>query len=718
VSGSARGKVLGVVVAERWDRLISDLGPLSVARQVASYERVKVDPAGPPPQVFIREMFVPAEPALRRTLDLFCVGFIERSTPDGDERLGELVLVGPETIRTQTSTSADGLTVTDLRMGSAGPEIRTVSMMLMRINRTTRAHDIVISIEDLGRLLDYQNDVAGSTAVAHAIVRRLEVLAAATGTEVPVVGTIMRLGDAPVTDAHQHYLLVNSESPLSFDDDLTIRDGHLVIVGKDGRAAAWRGGDFVLVRFGQPPVRSGEIRSLAQLRREHALVEAALGRGKASTVESYSSRAADARQSSRAEQVVRHTLAGDTVRAAATFRAAAAEPGADGPLVASISDRVTSVSDYWLMSTMLTEMTDDIGASGALHTVVRASQERLDGRLDQLLSLASDSSEPFIPIVTPLVFEISDALVPFVDSNQDGGLFLYELIPAMRDRLLAGLGVSAPGVRARGNPSLLPGEFTIQIDEVLVETGTSSIAGSYALLPLSDGEPHDVEAELTDTHPMTGQSGLWQIKEVEEGAVEEGAEYLTLAQYLIHRIDMTCRTRLSRFLGPQEVASLVEEWTSAERDLVVSVLPDQGATVRLTWVLQALVEERIPITKWRVILAAIRDDGGITMPIRTLTRAVRARLNGQLPGPRSGSRVLRVPAPLQEAMAARLNPPGRPPDATTHEFQQWLRAAVISNSPVLSLVARDEGTRETVSVLARSQYELVTTFTEEELSSR
>ncbi len=80
-------------------------------------------------------------------------------------------------------------------------------------------------------------------------------------------------------------------------------------------------------------------------------------------------------------------------------------------------------------------------------------------------------SELFIPVVTPIVLEVSDALVPHVDSRQDNGKFLYELIPFMRDGLFVELGVRFPGVRARGNPALPAGAYQIQINEVPVVTG-------------------------------------------------------------------------------------------------------------------------------------------------------------------------------------------------------------------------------------------------------
>ena len=84
-------------------------------------------------------------------------------------------------------------------------------------------------------------------------------------------------------------------------------------------------------------------------------------------------------------------------------------------------------------------------------------------------------SELFIPVVTPIVLEVSDALVPYVDSRQDGGKFLYELIPFMRDGLFVELGVRFPGVRARGNPSLPPGAYQIQLNEVPVVTGQATL---------------------------------------------------------------------------------------------------------------------------------------------------------------------------------------------------------------------------------------------------
>ena len=484
-------------------------------------------------------------------------------------------------------------------------------------------------------------------------------------------------------------------------------------VGPDRRAAAWRGGDFILVQFGQPPARRGESRSVTQLRQEHALAEAGLGHGKAPAAESYGSRIAVARQSSRAERIVRQTLADDLAGAMTTFRTAVTEPGADGPLVSSIAGLVTTIGDYWLVRGLLTQAAGEISTAGVPGGVVRAALQRLDDRLDQFLELSPGSSELTIPVVTPLAFEVSDALVPFVDSRQDGGLFLDELIPAMRDRITADLGVSVPGVRARGNPDLPPGGFKIQIDEVGVVTGNALLEGSYAVRPLADDRPGP-DVELTTFHPLTGEAGLWQIEKAR--ASVEAPERLTSAQYLIHQIDVVFRSHLSRFFGLQEVSSLVESWTVADRSLVSSVLPDERAVVQVTWILQALIDEGVPVSRWKTILEVIRGAGGIERPVRTLARATRARLRDQLPGPRSGRRAVPLPAELRQALAGSRDQSRRPPYQVRHEVQQWLRRTVADLGPVLSVVAPDDDTREEVAALARRRHGLVTTFTEVELA--
>jgi tetratricopeptide (TPR) repeat protein len=379
--------------------------------------------------------------------------------------------------------------------------------------------------------------------------------------------------------------------------------------------------------------------------------------------------------------------------------------------------RVETVEDYWTLEAVVQSADGDPGLSPPLRGVASATRNGLGLRLDQLLGLTRDESALEIPVVIPVVVEIGDGLVPIVDSSQDGGVFLEELIPAMRERIDAGTGVSVPGVRMRGDSMLPPDGYRIQVDEVPVLLGSLPLGATFAVLP-AHGGPHP-GGELTDVHPLTGERGLWVLHRLEDGG-DDAADHLTTAQYLIHRIELVLRAHLARYLGLQEVALLVATWSAADdEELVASVLPDAEARVRLTWVLQALVDDGVPITDWRTILASIREAGGIGASTLSLRRAVRAELRDHLPGPEPGRKVVSVPRDQQDALLALTsdNSDDAPPGDPRHEFLRWLRARIGEEGPALTLVTRAHDVRELVSALARIESPLITTLSEDEVTS-
>jgi tetratricopeptide (TPR) repeat protein len=403
---------------------------------------------------------------------------------------------------------------------------------------------------------------------------------------------------------------------------------------------------------------------------------------------------------------------GDGATAREAFTAAQALANGERSVVESMTPLIAGVEDYWALDHVLEEVQEDPSVS-ALSDAAAATRASLGFRLDEILGLTRDESAQEIPVVTPIVVEVGDGLVPIVDSNQDGGVFLYELIPAMRERILATTGVEVPGVRLRGNPGLPMGGYNAQVDEVPVLAGSAVLDTSFAVRPAEGGAP-EPGGELTDFHPLTGEPGLWVLVEDTSRA---GTDGLTTVQYLIHQIEMVFRAHLARYLGPQEVDGLVAEWSGEDDDgLVASVLPDAEARLRLTWVLQALVEDGVPITDWRSLLAAVRDAGGIMAPTRALVHGVRARLRDELPGPRTGKRVIPVPGEHEAALLGQ--PDGSaaaPTSQPEHAFLRWLRETVAVSGPAVTLVTGSQDARELVSALAHAEHRLITTLAEDEL---
>lgn len=730
MSGGSRVASFDREVVDRWYTLAGDIPSLAVVRPLPRAKPPEAGQASQPTQVLISQMFVAAEPASRRALDLFCAVLTERGPagPDGD-RGAELVLLGPEDIRAQTSVEAGGLMTTDLRIGPVRPQVQVVSLMLMSVTRASRAHDVMVAIEDLGHLLNYQDDRVGSVAVANAVIRRLEILKASPGVGIPVLGTVTRAGES--AGANPDYLIAGPRATLAAGGGLGVREGRVVLAGAGGGPVPWRDGSFMLVRFGQPAPRRGETRQVAQLRREHALVEARLHRGEAAPAQSYTSQRASARQSSRAEQIVQHARLGDNASALEVFReAAAADPGTDAPLIEGLASRIGTIEDYWQVRDVLRRAADAAAEPGSPETgnapgdadevtrrVAAQAQDRISDRLDELLGLAT-AGPALPPVITDsLTMEIGTGLLPFFGPGGDGGAFLEVLMPGVRQRVSGTLGVLLPSVHISDNGDFAVNGFTIAVDHVKIVNDVVRTDGPYAIWPLGEDGPLR-GAEPTDSHPLTSEPGAWQVTAAANGAAAGPAEPLAPEQYLIHRIEMAFRKHARDLLGIQEVDNLVGRWTATDRNLVLSALPDRDSIVRFTWVVQTLVSERVPIVEWPRLLAGIREAGGITMPLQTLVRAARAHLHDRLPGPRTGRRVLRVPPEFQAALARPAPAPHAGPHPAVGEFQQWLDEQVSLHGAVLSLVARDDEAREAIAPPARSRCELVTTFTEQELVPR
>jgi hypothetical protein len=777
----------------RWRAWLEGIGAdLQPERPVVSSDRIEAGGGEAPTELFVRQMFVQANLEERRSVDLLLVALLERG-PRTDTGHGavELVVVGPDALRAQIVAGPSGFTISELRLAPVAPRLLTVSVALIRVARTGRSRDVLESIEALGRILDYAGDADGSAAVAHALVRRLEVLTSGPGVQLSLAGFLRRPADPNALESL--YLL--ADAALGLDDDIELRDGRLTVITaaptggvpiavpqaedgaavprrpsavlaldddielRDGRltvitaaptggvpitvpqaesgAAAprrpssrdpvardrksWTGGDYVLFRIGPPAQRqAAEARPLWQRRQEHGLTEVGLGAETMEQADSYSSRAAAVRQARRAQQIVEHALAGDRASAAAVLSSGLTQPGAEGPLAESLAVGMTAEADFWALAPVLGQVREGTGGDHDRDRIVALLEERLGLRLDHLLSLGLlESPESTIPLTTPFVLEVSDALVPIVDSRHDGGHFLYELIPEMRDRVRDATGVVVPGVRARGNPGLAPGGFVIQIHEVPVVEAVMRVDGRYTVRSVA-AEAVPADADVAEVHPISGEPGRWRIEPVDQAADSAGTGVtFSCPQYLSHRLERVIRASLGAMLGIQEVDTLLGQWRTEDEEAVRRTLVGPNAAQRLTVLLQDLVAERVPILDWRAVFDAIAAAGGIDTDLRALHRAARLRLRHALPGPRTGPAALRVPADLQAALSGRgpaqLAVQAPEPTHAQIEFLTWLRRSVETIGPILSVIT-DDATRLTVAALARMESMAVVTFSEEEVT--
>ena len=457
----------------QWRALVDRVAPPSACWRLDSSSRTAgSDPDGKPRRFDVQEVFVRADGLRRRRLDLLCAALLSyggpESGPDGPASGSRpdpvLVVAGPEAIRPRTALVGAGMSATGVLPERPGPVPSAISVLVFRIERHPEAQEVAESAEALGDLLDFDRDRAGSAAVAATLLRRLDMLAAAEGVSVALGG---EAGRPPGRADTGYQLVVGRDAGVSMGGNVEIHGGRVVTVGRDGKSSAWYGADFVLLGHA-PTARATDFRLLLQQRRDRALL---YDRPRSrSEEEGFSYRATRARQAARAEQIVRTVRSGAVDTAGAQVWDALGQPGADGPLPESLVERITDIGDYWRI--------DDALARGVRHGGDRARRAlgrqvrlRVGEALDRMLGLPLPPTAEFLgtddvyaPTVPALRFELASSLVPIVDSTQDSGRFLYELIPDMRDRVLADTGVTGPPVRAREDPDLPPGSFASEVE--------------------------------------------------------------------------------------------------------------------------------------------------------------------------------------------------------------------------------------------------------------
>ena len=211
--------------------------------------------------------------------------------------------------------------------------------------------------------------------------------------------------------------------------------------------------------------------------------------------------------------------------------------------------------------------------------------------------------------------------MPTVDSRQDNGHFLFELVPAMRERLRNATGVWIPGVRARGNPNFSPGCTPLPSTRYPCSQArwTSASAGTGPALDEA-GVPNDLAepalAEVDEIDPLTGTQGRFLVEHTLDGSA---TDTIPPARYLTHRLEMVLRGRLSALLGVKELTALLDRWVPSSRTSWAA--PSSGSGDRAAHRTDAGPRRRAdPVRNWRAILDTVVAGDGLDTPLGDLHR--------------------------------------------------------------------------------------------------
>ena len=313
---------------------------------------------------------------------------------------------------------------------------------------------------------------------------------------------------------------------------------------------------------------------------------------------------------------------------------------------------------YWRLDAEFARWLADGQTAPELRGALAEARQGLTGYLSRQYRMDPAAATWLPPAVTPLAVEIGAGLLALLPADipyQEWPLFKQH-IPAMRERLEAATGVSAPGLRLRGNEADLPANsYIISLDEVPLVLGSVDLDRAYCLAPaerlIELGVPPEARQEAR--RPLTGEAGYWIAQDhwsaVEAASIELWTDPFL---YVLDHVDAVLRSRLGDLVGITEVEYLTDTW-SRETDgaaLIKAALPDPTARRRFARLLRALVAEGVPLVNWRAILQSVIDSGLPHDDLHEPLAAVRLALRAQLPGNAPPARHVSLPAELEKTI--------------------------------------------------------------------
>lgn len=221
--------------------------------------------------------------------------------------------------------------------------------------------------------------------------------------------------------------------------------------------------------------------------------------------------------------------------------------------------------------------------------------------------------------VDPLEVVLAPDLVDLVDTS--GGGDLLERVRALRRKIALELGLVVPPVRTRDSLDLPMSTYAVRISGVEVARGQAPPGQVLALGDNLDGLPGRATVE-----PVFGLAGKWIPAELRHQAQLMGATVVDRASVLITHLGELVRTHAPRLLSREDVRSLVEALKRTHPAVVDELTPAVLTLGEVQRVLQAMLDEAVPIRDLARIFEALSLRGKQGSDLDGLVEAARAAL--------------------------------------------------------------------------------------------
>jgi flagellar biosynthesis protein FlhA len=236
--------------------------------------------------------------------------------------------------------------------------------------------------------------------------------------------------------------------------------------------------------------------------------------------------------------------------------------------------------------------------------------------------------------VDPLELALSPDLVDLVDSN---GGDLLDRVRALRRKMALELGLVMPPVRTRDDLDLPLSSYAIRISGVDAGTGQ---APPGTVLAIGDGL--QALPGRAGVEPVFGLAGKWVPAELHYQAELSGATVVDRASVIITHLAEIVRSNASRLLGREDVRALTEMVKRTHPVVVEELTPTLLSLGQIQRVLQALLDESVPIRDLIRIFEALSLRAKISVDHDGLVEAARTALGPAIAAQYSGTGTLTV----------------------------------------------------------------------------
>jgi flagellar biosynthesis protein FlhA len=257
---------------------------------------------------------------------------------------------------------------------------------------------------------------------------------------------------------------------------------------------------------------------------------------------------------------------------------------------------------------------------------------------------ASSAAEPGLPMVAPPrpigdVLDLDDVHVEFapdlVTMILDPGIGLDSRIGNMRRHVASSFGLILPEIRLTDDGALPHGTYVIRVQGV--EQARDRLRPDR-VLAIDPGTGEELPEGTEVKEPVYGAPARWIAPEAQDQAALAGMTVVTPTEVLATHLLEVMKRNFGRLLTLKALRRLLEEVTKlsdpgraeANRRLLAEMVPDKVPVDLLLTVMRLLLEERVSVRNWPLILESIAEVRGFVQAPEAICEHVRQRLGFQL----------------------------------------------------------------------------------------